>query len=239
MAFVQATSLGQSVSSASIATPAINTTTGNFLAFWLNTGSSTTISSVTDTFSNTWTALDAGRAVTGGKVFCYYAKNITGGSNHVVTVTPNASIGSSIGLVEFNGISTTSPIDNSVAFAESTRVSSHIGATTTQNIVSSAANCDILVLSGDSAGYDYGGNTTTYTGSGFYTSPAGSQVGNNAGFRTGCAVYATSQASGTNTPTWATGGPGLSVTSTGFMLSLAPSGGGGTSARSLLILGIG
>jgi chitodextrinase len=119
-------------------------------------GTNASISSLTDTAGNTYT-LAVGPTVFGGQNAIYYAKNIVAaaaGAN-TVTVTFSAAVGDpDIRVAEYSGISTTSPLDVTVA-ATGSGTLTNSGSVTTTN-----AN-DLLV------GANLVGSTTTGPGTGF------------------------------------------------------------------------
>src|SRR5438034_4688709 len=103
----------------SVAFPA-NVTTGNLIAVKVSCGDSTTVSSVTDTPTNSYAAgVQLDQAQTGQRIEGWYAKNIAGGAD---TVQANfaVSVGArSIAITEWSGADKTAPLGQ-VASANNT-----------------------------------------------------------------------------------------------------------------------
>ena len=89
------------------------------------------ISSVTDSKSNTYTRAVGPTTTTGLQQSIYYAKNIAGGSN-TVTVKFNSSASyPNVNVTEYNGLSTANPLDVTAAASGSGTTASSGSATTT------------------------------------------------------------------------------------------------------------
>src|SRR5437016_2286642 len=92
ISIVQSAANGTSTSGTTLATSAISTTTGNLLAVGVYTVTGSTTSTITDTAGNTFTALTQAFSVSSIYYMqWFYAKNITGNSSDVVTLTWGAS----------------------------------------------------------------------------------------------------------------------------------------------------
>ncbi len=112
------------------------------------------ISSVTDSKSNTYTRAVGPTTTTGLQQSIYYAKNIVGGSN-TVTVKFNSSASyPNVNVTEYNGLNTSNPLDVSAAATGSGPTASSGPATTT------SAN-ELIVGAGNTSGH------FTAAGSGF------------------------------------------------------------------------
>lgn len=122
IANVQTTGINSGIV-ASLTTPAITTTNGNFLvvvcSMYIRTFSG---SPVTDNYGNTWQLAWLSNGGAEGHAACYYAENIVGGVGHTVTLTPPGGTGHcAIGLGEFSGIDLTGSLDQVVSANGSTR----------------------------------------------------------------------------------------------------------------------
>ncbi len=107
-----------------------NTTTGNMVLVSIGIVG-TTVSSITDSQSNTYTKIDG----TGtSRAELWYAYNITGGTTPTVTATCGA-IGANVTMIirEYSGLTTTDPLDKHVVgTGASTAASSGATAATAQ-----------------------------------------------------------------------------------------------------------
>ena len=161
IAYVQSNSASPNNSSLSTLSVALNSAqaAGDFNVVAVGWGSTTVgISSVTDTKGNTYTLAFGPTVVSSvGSTSIYYAKNIVAaaaGANHL-TVTFSAAVPfPDVRVAEYSGISTTSPVDVTVA-GNGTGTTSSSGSVTTTN-----AN-DLLV------GSNWVLSGTTGAGSGF------------------------------------------------------------------------
>ena len=135
---VQDTTGSTSSSGSSLTTTAFasSTTSGNTIIVSIATYS-TTVSSVTDSKSNTYTLITSSNYNGSAYVYMYYAYNITGGSSHTVTANL-ASTGSDVTIIarEVSGLGiASSPLDKShSASGSSTSPASGSTATTTQAV---------------------------------------------------------------------------------------------------------
>jgi len=112
IAYVNGVGNYQSASATTIAAPAANHTTGNLLVVFVGMyGNSVTVSSIADTAGNTYTYVTR-KVGTYNTIECWYAKNITGNTNNVVTATFGGSIDDrTITVDQYSGCDTTAPLD--------------------------------------------------------------------------------------------------------------------------------
>ena len=105
---------------------------GNLNVVAVMSGDTTSsISSITDSNGNTYTRAVGPTTTTGLQQSIYYAKNIVGGSN-TVTVKFNSSASSpNVNVLEYNGLSTSNPLDVTAAASGSGTIASSGSATTT------------------------------------------------------------------------------------------------------------
>ena len=159
---VQATSCGPGASPIICPIPATGSghlvVVGLELVRGVTTG--TTISSVTDNAGNIYSEAGSAWATdsnTGAITDIWYANNTTAGATSV-TITPSAGV-SSAGAVfwEFSGVSTTSPLDQTVALSSQSATSTPSGGSVTTSATSDAIvsivdvqNCVTGVLAGNS-----------------------------------------------------------------------------------------
>lgn len=220
MAFVQGDK-GSTAGATTVATAGITTTSGNMLVATVSVDNGPkTVSSLTDSKGNTWTALTGNpQSATGSNIYAYYAKNITGGAGHTLTANLSGSAPASISLAEFSGRDTVSPVVVQQPNQESTRSSSHSSAAT-GTIPNSG--CDLVVLVGDSALFDLGANETYTPGTG-WTLPAASDVNTAGTTTTSYLLYKENVGTTTDTATW-TNSAGT-ITAASWIIALAPVGG--------------
>lgn len=138
-----------------------NNTAGNLIVVCtaINGGGiNPSITSIVDTALNTYTvATDANNGGNDPGVSVYYAKNIAGGAN-TVTVTPNAAANIRWGIVEYSGLDTSAPLDQTTStFGTSTSPDS--GSVTTTQASELLVGC-IGALSGGGA-FTNGASYTT------------------------------------------------------------------------------
>jgi len=95
-----------------IAAPAANHTTGNLLVVFVGCHSiSVTVSSIADTAGNTYTKVTSIKD-SYDTIECWYAKNITGNANNVVTATYSDSVDyRTITVDQYSGCDTSTPLD--------------------------------------------------------------------------------------------------------------------------------
>jgi len=124
-----------------IAAPAANHTSGNLLVVFVGMNSSSvTVSSIADTAGNTYTKVTSIKdSEINDTIECWYAKNITGNANNVVTATFSGSVGyRTITVDQYSGCDTSAPLDQyNTGTGENT-------APITGNITTTAAN-EVLV----------------------------------------------------------------------------------------------
>jgi hypothetical protein len=123
-----------------IAAPAANHTAGNLLVVFVGLVSSTaTVSSIADTAGNTYTYVASIVYSAYYRIECWYAKNITGNANNVVTVTYSASVTyRTITVDQYSGCDPSAPLD------QYNTGSGNSAAPTTGNITTTSAD-EVLV----------------------------------------------------------------------------------------------
>jgi len=110
MATLVNTTTGSAATSNSVACTAFATTSDNLIVVGVR--STGTISSVSDTAGNTYTAVAASTFVAAiGNLRVFYAKNITGNASNVITVTLSGGDFTGIVAHQYSGLHTTSPLD--------------------------------------------------------------------------------------------------------------------------------
>src|SRR5260370_9832323 len=115
MTFVNEAHAGaDGTSSSTVAISATAHTTGNLLTLgvgWTDASNTITVVSVTDTAGNTWTAgMKANNSSTSSQM--WFARNITGNANNIVTVTfSSATTYRRLVVVKYSGTNITSPLD--------------------------------------------------------------------------------------------------------------------------------
>lgn len=156
---------------ATLNSSAFSATTGNLVAVFVtyyygaNGDSPTTI---TDTAGNTYTEVDKQADASTQAVISYYAKNITGHASNVVTLqftTQNVQF-VTLMVVEYSGLSTTSPLDAHVT-------GTAVGAMSVTSSTFTTTTANQVVIAG---GYNNGGSTNLTAGSG-YTIRVAPEVG--------------------------------------------------------------
>ena len=112
IAYVNGVGNFESAGATTIAAPAANHTTGNLLVVFVGLrDTSVTVSSIADTAGNTYTYVTR-IAGTSSAIECWYAKNITGNANNVVTATFSASVYyRTITVNQYSGCDTSAPLD--------------------------------------------------------------------------------------------------------------------------------
>jgi hypothetical protein len=132
IAFVQVKAATPQTPSSSVAvTYPLAQTAGNLnivAVGWNDTTS--TVSSISDSKGNTYTLAIGPTTGTGLRQSIYYAKNIAAGSNTVTVTFNQAAIWVDVRVLEYSGLSTTSPLDVT-AGAAGTGTSASSGAATT------------------------------------------------------------------------------------------------------------
>lgn len=137
-----------------------STTTGNLIVVSVSDDGGTAggITSVTDSKSNTYTKI-ANEQAGSSTLSMWYAKNITGGASHTVTIAWNTGLVSQASFVaqEFSGCDTSSPLDRFTgATGSSTSPSSGATAATTtdaQLVVGGVAYFGTAVTPSAGSGY--------------------------------------------------------------------------------------
>ncbi len=145
IAFVQNLDFNGSTSSSSY-TPAYTSavTSGNLLIALIYPSGTTSVSSVTDSLSQTWTQIAGASGTTTSSAYIYYQKNTAGGAC-TVTVTLGAAANCNIIIYEFSGCDTAAPLDQS-----NTTVTTSSTATTSGNVTTTVA--DELLIGGAHCG---------------------------------------------------------------------------------------
>jgi len=143
--------------SSNTATFSSDVTSGNLILVAITQWNST-VSSVTDNKGNTYTAVTSAQHANTATDYTqlYYAKNVAAGAT-TVTVTFSSGVGN-IGIYEYSGLSTTSPLD---------QVTSNTGASTTPNGGTLTTTPDNELYF--AVGADDNGNNSTPTAGGGYT----------------------------------------------------------------------
>lgn len=145
-----------------ITTSAIDTTGATLLVLYLCEQDSATDATVSDSKSNTWTALtsqsDPALSNLLGRMF--YATNVSGkvGSGHTFTIT-SSSGGPAVCVAAFSGTHTTAPLDQQNGKEDHDAGLSN----TTNSITPSEANCLVIT------GLGFYGNSATISIDGSYT----------------------------------------------------------------------
>ena len=96
---------------------------------WNDTTSS--VNSLTDTLGNTYSLAVGPTTASGARQSIYYAKNIKGGSNTVTVAFNQAAVAVDLRVLEYKGLSPTSPLDVTAAAVGSSTTASSGSATTT------------------------------------------------------------------------------------------------------------
>lgn len=169
VAFVQATAFGANAGGTTIPAAAFSSdvTSGNLLvAFACYNSGTQTISSITDTGSNTWNSVAA--AFTGGSSNysqMWIAENVTGGSSFVVTANLTGSAGfRKIVVMEISGAALSGAADQYTTGTGLTGTAQSIGP------VTPTTNGQMLI----GAIWNVGTSGHTFSAAGSWTEPAGS-----------------------------------------------------------------
>lgn len=145
MAFVQAISIASSALVNVLTTPAITTTTGNFLTLGTSVLNNANVPVPSDSFINVWTAHSLNPLTIIGqndKGYSWYAKNITGGAGHTFTVTSSLTANSSIVVCELSGRALDFPVAAQSGLAETVATSAH----STGSVTTPFAGCDLVAF---------------------------------------------------------------------------------------------
>jgi hypothetical protein len=200
MAFVQAVSASTSAQLNILNTPGITTTTGNFLVMGtsvLNNGNNPVPS---DSNTNAWTGHSLNPIVITGqnnKGYSWYAKNITGGSNHTFTVTSSLTANSSIVVCEFSGRALDFPVASQGGGFETVATGSH----STGSVTTPFSGCDLCAFNFTSSSVQEFFNT-----GGIWAIPTNGSNTNGAQYKPSFAQVYGNSAQGTFNNTWQTTG---------------------------------
>ena len=141
---------------------------------WNDTTS--TVSSISDSQGNTYTLAIGPTTGTGLRQSIYYAPNIKGGSNTVTVTFNQAAIWVDVRVLEYSGLSTTSPLDVTAgAVGTGTSASSGAATTTVANELIFAAGMTTATFK--SAGTGFVSRIITSTRCGHSGRPSGQQHG--------------------------------------------------------------
>jgi len=134
IAFVQVNAgMASSASSEAVAF-ASNTTVGDIILVGFDFSSGSSFSSISDTQGNTFTELGSQLTTPAGSgTRVYYAKNIKGGADTVTVRTAASASFIKVQVVEYTGVSTTTPIDIQAGNTGSSGTASAGGQTTVAN----------------------------------------------------------------------------------------------------------
>lgn len=119
------------------ATASWSSTTGNLNVVCVRTAGGT-VSSITDTASNTYTNI-AGFAPAGDRLEIWYAKNTTGNASNVVTANFSSTNFVTVLVMEYSGADTSAPLDTSATSSSTTST------TVTSNSFTTTAANEVLV----------------------------------------------------------------------------------------------
>lgn len=120
----------------SLSTPSFNATTGNLIIVGFRSSDGATVS---DTAGNTYTRVVNAFGVTNvGTLSFFYAKNITGNANNVVTVSFNSGGYQEVCVAQYSGCDKNNPLDvggstNTTSGSSSSSITSPSFSTTTAN----------------------------------------------------------------------------------------------------------
>ncbi len=164
IAYVSSSIGNNAATGTSIATAALSTTNGNLIVVCIAAGAggaSETVTSVTDTATNTYVQFSGAKAGTdGGLCDIWYAKNITGNAANVVTANFSATLTlRAIHQLQYSGLNLLTPEDTSAQNANA-----NAGSIVSSSFTTITAN-EVIVAFGQQA--NDGGTWTPDTG---YTS---------------------------------------------------------------------
>jgi hypothetical protein len=134
IAFVQNKDFNGSTGASSY-TPAYNSnvTAGNLLVALIYPSGTNSVTSVTDSLSQTWTQISGASGTTTDAAYIYYQKNTAGGAC-TLTITLGAASNCNPIIYEFSGLDTSAPLDQSnTATGTSTSTTSGTVTTTVAN----------------------------------------------------------------------------------------------------------
>lgn len=198
MAHVQ-TAKSSGNSAATSVTVSIGTTTsGNLLVIGVTWYGSRTFSSISDNKSNTWTQIGS-QLDTASPIHTrmYYAKNISGGSGHTITVnfSGNGCYPTAIAS-EFSELDTSSPLDVQAGTTGGASTTPSSGSTTTR----STANQLLVCFEAEESTA-----TCTHTAGTNYTKPTNGSEDDGSNYGTAGIEYRIVSATGTDAGTWTIG----------------------------------
>jgi len=162
IAYVNGVGNREIVAATTIAAPAANHTTGNLLVVFVGFYStSVTVSSIGDTAGNTYTKITSIKD-SYSTIECWYAKNITGNANNVVTATFSASVTyRGITVDQYSGCDTSAPLDqyNTGTGNDTAPITGNITTTTANEVL--VAGVYLLYTKTITAGTNYTLRTLT------------------------------------------------------------------------------
>lgn len=115
-ALVQTATGGTTSGTSHTVTWGSDTTTGNLFVASIMVGGASSVSSITDSQSNTWTKITSLTGTSTVTLEIWYSKNITGGTTPTITINHSNQQANSI-VREFSGLDTASPLDKSAIAA--------------------------------------------------------------------------------------------------------------------------
>ena len=201
----------------SIAAPAVNHTAGNLIVVIATSGygDTTNITQITDTAGNTYVRITgAYDSSNTNNIEIWYAKNITGNANNIVTILYNLSRGKrSIHVLQYSGCDTTAPLDQSAVGtgpSSTTVITADITTTTADEVLVAGDVLSIPQTHTAGAGYTirtiYGGSepskgdTEDKIVSSIGTYNASYSLGANAGWAIVMATFKAAAAGGLSIP---------------------------------------
>jgi hypothetical protein len=201
-------------------------TSGNgAIAYTIYNSDSVTISGFSDTAGSTWTALSTNTYTGSGRLVAYYTCNIAATGTNTLTITFSGNItGAAITVEQFSGQATSSCLDTSVMTAQATNQSPKSGSVTT-------ATADTILI----AGIGDFCTSVTVTPATNYTE-RNETVGAYIHMQVQDRIVSSTgsyEASDGTTSGWCQWVGGQAA------FKIASGGGGGSTARSLMLLGVG
>lgn len=154
--FVTAGTANSSASGATIQAPGIVVSTGDFIwgaCIWVGTTQTVTAA---DGIGNTFTMVGSVFSANGNSVQLFYKYNITGGTSVAVcTLSASTSAFKAIAVVDYSGMTVSSPLDQTSTGSDASSTTSHCGSMTT------TTSHELIVAS------SIVGNSVTTAGTGF------------------------------------------------------------------------
>lgn len=212
------TGVFQAVSSINISFGS-DTASGNLIVVTITgyDGVGGSVSSITDSKSNSYTKAYEGSDGNGGYTACFYSENITGGASHTVTVNCTGTIYGVASCIEVSGAATSSSVDVNTVDDTTT-----ISASTSYSISSgSLAQADEIVF----ATFTKQENATITNPSSPWTALYARDDWSND--HCGCAVYQIVSATDSVTSTWTFASTTVAQASGIISFKQAAAGGGG------------